>query len=489
MNISGNYIKSAAERINQPSSVNKLNSAIRNGAASISEQSGMGLRSGRGVQDIITSTNHIIGQVKDNKVKTVFENLYPKILKHQKDVPKESERMTSLMKSVEIIDNPKIKNQILFSIDYLSKDTPKNFDTFYGAVMDYAESYADAANCIGGKYLNIRNGAHNVYKNMEKSNFVLADAMTGAPKDERTFQKLTHSDKGYSKYLSYYGSYAKQGYKQTYENYLKQDAMSNFIDRFHDFRSEAVDTLYHEEYLKTLPTEIAKECADIQKKYGTYVITPNNVTPDDLKYVKEEFGLWKEAGKDNAILPKVLHVNKLDETLYNRNFLGCASANTGIVRMRDLLNQDADPNSSHVILRHEIQHLHDNTSYHFDIDNRKTKKGLEERIKWRYELLKHGKNWDKELRNGGISASHRRSALSQECELRSVSLEADQDKLSDKYKKTLQKDFNMPSWMFEIKRNSYIPKKNPPTDDANANSDMYTLGSIIKHQINKFKKS
>ncbi|GEM_PF-6953621 len=409
----------------------------------------------------VNSAKHIIKQVKDEKVKDVFGKLYPRILERSTNIPKDSERMTSLMKSVEILDNPKIKDQILFSLDYLSKDTPKKFDRYYDSVMSYAEDYADAANSLRGKYLNIDNHAHNFYKEMDKNNMWLADVLDGTKKSEDKYRNkyVQQPEKTikYKDYLSSFDKYTSEGYKETYQNNLKQDSMKLFFEDYIDARPEAVKTLYNDEYLKTLPPEISKECKEIQNKYGTYVIDSNhNATPDDIKYIKEELRLWKEAGKDKAVLPKMISVNKLDENVWKNSLAGYAIQPYNYVYTKELLEYDGNPKVSGATLRHEIQHINDFARY----PSPNPLINIKNNLQWNYLKLMHGKKWDKELQNGGIfSDFHRHYGMTKRWELKSVTAEADPTKLSDSYKDELNKKFHMQKWIFNLKPNCFIPEK------------------------------
>ena len=403
-------------------------------------------------KQLVESTRNIIDKCEDSQIKEKFSKLYSLVLDSSKDLPKSSYRVTSLMRSVEMIDNPKIKSVILDRIEFLNGYEPKKFKIYYENTMSFAENYADAANSISGKYLNIDNRARKFYKWMDKKNIWLLDIIDGTKKSEDTYRKgLLSSNtrsKKYPEYLRNYDEFTKKGLRDTYENNLRQDAMKSVFSKYAETRQEAVDILYKEEYLKTLPPDIAKECEEIQKEYNTYVITSNADTSlEDLKYLREELRLWKEAGKDEVIIPKMVHINAIDEYMLKTHSSGYANSIDKTVNVRELLQDDGHYLSEGSTLRHEIQHLQDE-------DIIAPKNSFDEwgdAISWKYNKIRYRKKWDKELENCGIKyEGHRDYAFKDRNELRSVTAEADMEKLSEDYKNAMKKKFKMQSWIFTI---------------------------------------
>ena len=408
----------------------------------------------RGTKQFVEGSRKLIEQCKDNQIKEKFGKLYPLILDNSKDIYKSTHRMTSLMRSIEQIDNPEIKAEILDKIDFLTKEDSKGFKKFYPSLMSFMEEYADAVNTISGKYSCINNGARKFYKWMDKNDIWLVDIIDGTKKSEECYRKNLLSSKTrhkkYPEYLKNFDEYTKKGYAETFENSIKQDAMKKFFNVYFETRPEAVKRVYSE-YLKTVSPDIAAECKEIQKEYNTYVITSNHdTTLKDLEYVKEELKLWKEAGKEEAVMPKIIHVNATDEYMLKSRASGFADMNKDTISVRELLQDDGVATTEGSTLRHEIQHLHDKKAH-------KPKNSIEEvkeKIRWNYLKLLYGKKWDKELEKGGIKMqAHRKYALSNECELRSVTAETSTEKLSKEYKEEMNKRFDMQNWILKIEDN------------------------------------
>lgn len=407
------------------------------------------------VKQLVDNTYRIIDNCKDEAVKTGFSKLYSKILDNSPNLSKDTYRMTYLMDTVESIENPKVKAEILKQIEFLNDCKPKWFKAHYHNTMSFMEDYVDAVNTINGKYLRLDNKVHKFYRYMDKENIWLADIIDGTKKSEGTYRNrlLTSKkhNKDYEEYLRNFDYYTEKGFKETFENSVRQDAMSQFFNIYFGTRKEAINTLYHEEFLKTLPPDIAKECAEIQKEYNTYIINSNaNVGLEDIKYIREELRLWREAGGKKAITPNVIYINTTDEYMISNKFSGLANSRSNVVQVRELLDLDGNPKSSGSTLRHEIQHLHDEDI----LAPKNIFDELGDFIVWRYNKIRYKKKWDKELEHAGItSKKHRDYAFTERAELRSVTLETETENLTEDFISQMEKKLKMARWMFRIGRN------------------------------------
>ena len=410
------------------------------------------------IKNVVKNTEKFIEKIEDTQVRGVFSGIYQRVLNNMSDIPKESHRMTSLISCVEILDNPKIKEEILKNLESLNNLSPKGFKKSYHHTMRFAEDYANAANSLNGKYLCRDNDARKLYKWLDKKGIWLVDIIDGTKKSEDTYRKNMLSGKNrkkaYPDYLKAFDVYTAKGYAQTYYNNLRLDAMKKFFDIYCPTRPDAAKTLYHDAYLKTLSPEIAKECAQVQKEYNTYIINFNHdTTAEDIKYIKEELRLWKEAGGEEAVMPDIVYVNMQDDYLLKEQALGCADKYCNTVKVRELLKTDGEEGFEGCTVRHEIQHLHDENSQ----KPKNTFDEVRDAVVWKYRKIRYGKKWNRELEKAGLkSEEHRAYGFTDEAELRSVSAEVNGENLSEGYKTDMETKFKMQPWIFDIKENKML---------------------------------
>jgi hypothetical protein len=269
---------------------------------------------------------------------------------------------------------------------------------------------------------------------MDKKNIWLLDIIDQTKKSEDKYRKhLLSTDKRnkkYEEYLRNYDTLDKKGLAKTYETNLRLDAFRTFCDIYGPTRKEAVKTLYYDEYLKTLSPEIAEECAKVQQEYGTYIVTSNaDIKAYDIKYIKEDLDLWREAGKDEFKAPKMIDVNCIDEYLLKTTSSGCANILEDTIKVRELLQDDGNCKHTGATLRHEIQHLHDSEM----VKPKNSFDTLGDNIVWKYNKFRHAQKWGEELENAGLGDGVINYGLSKRDELLSVTAEADMEKLTKKY--------------------------------------------------------
>lgn len=407
---------------------------------------------------VVNNTRKMISQSKDDKLRTTFDKLYDKILVNTVNIPEQSDKLTTLMQKVDMIENTYIKSSMIDFLDVLAEKSDKSFKKSFHHNMLLMEDYADAVNTINGKYFRLDANTVKFRKFMNKNNIWLLDVIEGTKKDVGTYRNKLISnpkkEKEYSDYLESFDKYSQKGLSQTFENNLKTDAMKEFISVYGATRQKAVNELYHNVYLKTLPEDIAKECAEVQHKYGTYIIPENaDLKAKDIQYIKEELKLWKEAGKGDEILPVVIDANTMDEYLVKSGACGCASGIERKISVRDLLEDDGKWGSVGSTLRHEIQHLQNQQEFLPQDDF----VVLLKKLIWKYKKLMHSKQWEQELKNAGISNKFLiKYAFLNESELKSVTAESYMKKLSEKYKTDMVEDFNMKKWIFDIDRNKVM---------------------------------
>ena len=405
---------------------------------------------------LVRNTRKTLGNIKDEEIKTHFNNLYEKILTDSNNVDNLSGQVAELAQKVELIENPEVKNDILLSIRVLTKRPKKDFKKYFTLTMRGVEQYTDVINILNDKYISINNSERKFYQWMNKNNIWLADIIDGTKKTPETYRngvfKNRKDTKSYESYERLYEKYSKKDIAKTYQNALKNDLLEEFLaDNSSVFKKRA-ERIYHQEYLKTLDPDIAEMCKKIQKEYGTYVIPTNaDTTIQDLKYLEEEFKLWKETGKDKANLPTVLSINTLNPLLRKSNCAGIANIYNDSIVVRTLLESDGNYKSSGSTLRHEINHINDP----YEVESLSEFEKLQKFVTWLKVKYFYKNYMMNELEKAGLSnKEHRLYAFTEGAEARSVSAEANGEELSDRYKDIMENSLKMQRWIFDIPQNS-----------------------------------
>ncbi len=423
---------------------------------------------GERVLDAIETTREKLSKIKDLEIKKTFSSLYERIINETTNIENLSGGIITISQKLEKVENPEIKEMLLSELRTLTNMSKKGFKNNFQDKMVFIEDCSDAINILNEKYLNLHSEPREFYKWLDRKNSWFADVLDGEKKSETTYRKHYASSRqstmDYEKYCSQFDMQTEIKIPETFQNDLKLEAFRKFVDVYEYDYPEIINKIYTSEYLKTQPQKIRKIFQKIQKKYGTLVISSNaNLTVNDAKYVEEELRLWKQAGKGNTILPKVINVDSLDRSLRQGNCFGSANYYYNKVKVQDLLNIDTNIKHSESTLRHEINHLNDKHPFQniFDV------------IKWNLNKMLHENAWKKELDNAGIPKNLQDYALTEACELKSVTAESNMKKLSKKFKTQLKKTVKMQDWIFNLKDNKirmHIIKKKKATLTGNSNN-------------------
>ena len=402
----------------------------------------------------IETTRKEISQIKDLKTRDIFEFLYSRIINETSNIENLSSGIRELVQKVEMIDNPETKEIILPEILSLACKNKKGFKNHFHNKMEFIENITDVVNIMNEKYVNIQSEPRDFYQWLKKNNSWFLDAVEGKKGTPDNYRngcaQIKKQTLDYDTYLKNIRGTKDMQLPETYKNNLKLESFRCFVDVYNDLTPETVKKIYQNEYLKTLPQDVAEKFKEINEKYGTIVITSNpNTNLKDAEYIKEELRLWKKAGGNKAILPQVIDVDKLNKKLHQQNATGLANKYYEKVMLIDLLETDTDILHPSSTLRHEINHLNDK--------NLRPKNSIEELhdyIKWHLNKFLHRKEWIHELKNAGITKDLDCDyAMTDMYELKSVTAESDLQKLSDKYKKQLIKKFGMENWIFNLDKN------------------------------------
>ena len=423
---------------------------------------------GERVLEAIEKTREKLSKLKDLEIKKTFSSLYERIVNETTNIKNLSGIIITISQKLEMIENPEIKEALLSELRTLTNMDKKGFKKYFRDKIELIEDCSDAINILNGKYLNLHSEPREFYEWLDKKNSWFADVLDGKKKSPDKYRKGFATDKkktmDYEMYCSQFDMHTEIKTPETFQNDLKLEAFRKFVDVYEYDYPEIINKIYTSEYLKTQPQKIRKIFQKIQKKYGTLVISSNaNLTVNDAKYVEEELRLWKQAGKGNTILPKVINVDFLDRSLRQGNCFGSASYYYNKVKVQDLLNIDTNIKHSESTLRHEINHLNDKHPFQniFDV------------IKWNLNKMLHENAWKKELDNAGIPKNLQDYALTEACELKSVTAESNMKKLSKKFKTQLKKTVKMQDWIFNLKDNKirmHIIKKKKATLTGNSNN-------------------
>jgi len=189
---------------------------------------------------------------------------------------------------------------------------------------------------------------------------------------------------------------------------------------------------------------------------------------DVLDYVDKEFSEWKRAGRDKAILPKVLDFNKADKLYFGDKVAYGESAAAGYADNDCISLSGMDyEHSVQYALRHETMHLNqkEGTVLPDDIAPKKPDGSLD---------FAHCKYRDEFLR-AGISPEHVEYAYNNALEFTAVAAEGDVSKYSPEFKKVLI-DLGMPEWSFEMK--TFNPQIKQNIAEVNTRQKIYPDKSL-----------
>ena len=403
--------------------------------------------------EAIETTRKDISQIKDLKTRDTFELLYSRITNETSNIENLSNGIRELIQKVEMIDNPETKEIILSEIQTLASRNKKGFKNNFHNKMEFVESLTDAVNIMNGRYANIKSEPLEFYKWLDKKNSWFADVIDGKKGTPENYRDCYAQKKGkinYDEYLEWFDSFSDSQLPEVHQNNIKLEAFRKLVEKYRYFEPKIIQKLYQTEYLPKLSPDVQKIFKQINKDYGTIIITSNPQTNAlDAKYIEEEFRLWKEAGKNKAILPEFLDINMLNKHLQETSCSGAALVPFKQISVKNLLDIDTFYlDKSDATLRHEINHLNDR--------NMKPKNSFEDLydfLNWNINKILHKKEWQKELKHAGISDEGIDYAMTNMEELKSVTAESFMDRLSEKYKKQLIKKFNMENWIFNIDDN------------------------------------
>ncbi len=404
----------------------------------------------------IGQTRKTLDLIKDQTTKNQFYSLYERIISERSNIENLSDKIVELSQKVELINNPETKELILNEIKKISKLSKKDYKNNFSHKMIFIENATDAINIMNNKYLNIKSEPREFYEWLNKKNSWFADVIDGEIKPQNTYRngyaQCKNEKMDYDKYLENFSKAQKMKIPETFQNDLNLEAFRKLVENYIFFEPELIKKIYLNEYLNIQPKEIQEILKRINKTYGTLVISSNaNLKLNDAKYIEEELKIWKETGKDKAILPEIINIDYLDKYLNLTNAEGAAYNFEKRITIRDLLNKDANTIYSSSTIRHEINHLNDrNLRPKNDFEN------LFEFIHWNINKILHKNKWKHELKNAGINEFYQNYALKNKHELKSVTSESNLKKLSDKFKKQLIKKFNMEEWIFNLKDNEIL---------------------------------
>lgn len=407
------------------------------------------------VLNVIQSTRKELGKIKHPETKAAFEGLYERIINERANIPNLSHRITTLSQKIETIENPAIKQEILAEINTLTSSSRKGFKDSFNHSLEFAEDAADSVNILNDFYANLSSEPMNLYKWIKKGNSWFFDVLSnrkGTPTDYRggfVTQKKRKMD--YKQYLEAYKE-AKQAKKyEAFQNSIKQEKFKKFLEVYAPTRPKITDHIYNDEYLKTLDPEVSEVFKKIKEQYGTYVISSNaDIDLRDAKYLQEEFRLWKNTGKDNAVFPSIVDINITDFSLKKEQAAGSASLFSNRIKLLGLLKNESKKSQT---LRHEMNHIND---FKYDYKPRNDFELLYKNIKWQLNKMLYKNKWRQEMKNAGIGDRHREYALTKSCELKSVSVEGNTSAYSDKFKNTLVDTFGLQRWVLDIPENIHL---------------------------------
>lgn len=230
-------------------------------------------------------------------------------------------------------------------------------------------------------------------------------------------------------------------FKKDFEKLKKTEAMSNFIKNFPD--NPKSDMLYKKyldsEFPSTSDTNLLKiknKCIEINKKYGTKIILPSDLTEANecLGLIEQELHNFKTQSNGKAKLPPVIDFlsSKAQFTVSAEGFSEIAS---GAVNMKGM-HADAIKNT----LKHEMTHSNDlKNLMEFPNGVKKLQNGQLNISECKY--------YD-DLKNIGLSDERIEYAYTNPMEFIAVASEGDLSKCSKELKAALI-DFGMPEWMLK----------------------------------------
>ena len=401
----------------------------------------------------IKKTKIELANIKDSEIKNSFQNLYKKIINETSNIDNLSDGIKNLSKKIELIENDKTKKLIITEINKLTKLNKKEFKSNFTDKMAFIETATDAVNIMNDKYINLKSEPRELYKWLNKHNSWFTDAIDGNIRSSKNYRNkfATHKDEeiDYKIYLEKLETLKKEKLPETFQNNLKLEAFRDLVDRYNDFEPELIKGIYYNEYLKTQPPEIQAIFKNINKTYNTFVINSNaKFKVNDAKYIEEELKLWQEAGLNNTTQPKIINVDYLDKTLNQNNYVGIAFNIPKKITVKALLDLDCNPTKNSITLRHEINHLNDDT-----IRPKNDIERLYDALKWNINKLIYKNKWQTELKNAGVSDFSADYAMKNKHELKSVTAESIMEYLSKKFKKQLVQKFKMKDWIFNLKPN------------------------------------
>ena len=401
----------------------------------------------------IGETRKKLDLIKDENIKNCFSSLYEKIINETNNIENLSNGILDLSQKIEMIENKATKELLLDEIKKLIQANKKDFRKDFSNKMEFIETATDAVNIMNKKYMNVKSEPREFYEWLNKKNSWFADVIDGEIKPQNTYRngyaQCKKEKMDYDKYLKNFSKTKRMQIPETFQNNLELEAFRKLVDEYNFFNPDSICKIYNNEYLSRHPQEIKEIFKRIHDTYGTLVISSNaKLRVDDAKYIEEELKLWKETGKDRAILPNVINIDFLNKQLNQTEADGNAFNFSRKINLKDLLDLDVSSKYSSSTIRHEINHLNDRT-----IKPENDFERLFNYIHWQINKILHKKEWKNELQNAGINDFYQNYALKNKYELKSVTSESIMVYLSKKFKNQLVYKFKMQPWIFDLKPN------------------------------------
>ena len=401
----------------------------------------------------IAFTKKTLNSIKDTTTKNCFNSLYEKVINETNNIENISDGIIELSQKIDLIKNKDTKELILNEVKKLTQLNKKEFRQIFLKKMEFIETATDAVNIMNNKYLNIKSEPREFYQWLDKRNSWFTDVIDGKIGTENNFRNGFATNKNskmeYDSYLKALKNVQELHIPETFQKNLKLEAFRKLIDDYNFIEPNIIQKIYHNEYLSKLPPNIRKILCNINKTYNTLVINSNDTfNINDAKYIEEELKLWKQAGMNSAILPKIINIDILDKELNQKDAFGMAYNFNKKISLANLLDIDTNTKHSNSTIRHEINHLNDET-----IKPKNDFESLYDFLKWKINKFIYEKQWKSELKNSGISDFSTNYAMKNQHELKSVTSESIMIYLSKKFKNQLVYKFKMQPWIFNLKPN------------------------------------
>lgn len=296
----------------------------------------------------------------------------------------------------------------------------------------------DVVNSYKNNYTPIKRVYENEIGKFGKSHYDYEDALDKLTKAHAKEQGI--SEKEAKKKINKRIGRGTSQFAKDFEQSIKNAPLQDYIEAFGEKDPKTATHLYNKYYLAQYPKQIQTKCKQIAQKFGTFIFLPSDYDNANLNFIHKELSRWKKAGKDDAVIPKMIICSPIDDIFVRSQARGAASQNRKIIYIKR-------PKDLEYALRHEIFHLNEpignNKFEKFEyFQNEKNLKLIRKKQLFRAEFLKAG--IDKGRNNRHINHAYLNGS-----EFLAVASEGDMKKYSQELKNLLE-SLGMKRWIMRL---------------------------------------